>query len=277
MGVRCGRGAAASAIVLALGASACSALGTEPPSVLDGATLTVGVKYDQPGLGLEGPDGELTGFDVDVAHYLAERMGFPPERVELAGVTSAEREKVLVGGEVDMVVATYSITQARKTEVTFGGPYYVAQQDLMVAADDTGIQGVHDLEGRRLCQARGSYSSTRVTEGLGIGAELVEAPSYSACVDALREGEVDAVSTDDLILAGFLAREPEAFRLVNSPFTQEKYGVGLPHGDVRACEVVNKAITEMYQDGTAEGLLETWFGDGDPEVLTSVPQFEGCV
>ena len=92
----------------------------------------------------------------------------------------------------------------------------------------------------------------------------------------MREGRVDAVSTDDLILAGFLAEDPSAFRFVNNPFTQEKYGVGLPHGDVRACEAVNKAISEMYQDGTAAELLDEWFGSTDLDVVESVPQFEGC-
>ncbi|MFI6578449.1 glutamate ABC transporter substrate-binding protein [Nocardiopsis sp. NPDC050513] len=266
--------AAAAAVVL--GMSGCAvALGDEA-SVLDLETITVGVKYDQPGTGLRGPDGELTGFDVDVAHDIAERLGYSPDQVELVGVTSAEREDLLISGEVDIIVATYSITQARKTEVTFAGPYYVAQQDLLVRAEDTDIDDVRDLEGRRLCQGRGSNSARRITEGLGIEVEQTDAPSYGDCVDALRDGEVDAMSTDNLILAGFLAQSPHAFRLVNNPFTEEKYGVGLPHGDVRACEAVNKAISEMYQDGTAAELLDEWFGETGLDLVTSVPQFEGC-
>ncbi|MCY9787214.1 glutamate ABC transporter substrate-binding protein [Nocardiopsis sp. EMB25] len=267
---------AAAAAALVLGLSACSEALGEEVSVLDAESITVGVKYDQPGTGLRGPDGELTGFDVDVAYYLTERLGFPADRVELVGVTSAEREDLLIGGEVDMVVATYSITQARKADVTFGGPYYVAQQDLLVRAEDTDIDDVRDLEGLRVCQGKGSNSARRITQGLGIRVEQTDAPSYGACADALREGEVDAMSTDNLILAGFLAQAPDTFRLVNNPFTEEKYGVGLPHGDVRACEAVNKAITEMYQDGTAGQLLETWFGETGLDLVTSVPQFEGC-
>ncbi|WP_444961596.1 glutamate ABC transporter substrate-binding protein [Nocardiopsis sp. M1B1] len=265
--------ALAAAAVIAL--PACSAVLGEEESLLDADTLTVGVKTDQPGLGLE-EGGDITGFDVDVAFYIAAKLGFAPEDVEVTGVTSADREEQLISGEVDMVVATYSITPARKTQVTFGGPYYVAKQDVLVRAEDTGIQGVRDLEGRSVCQGEGSYSAVRIREGLGIGIEQREAPSYSACIDALREGEVDAVSTDNLILAGFLAEEPDAFRFVNNPFTDEKYGVGLPHGDVRACEAVNKAISEMYQDGTAAEYLETWFGETSLQVVTSVPQFEGC-
>ncbi len=267
--------AGALAAVAVLGLSACSVVLGEEESLLDATSLTIGVKADQPGLGLEDGDGDIEGFDVDVALYIAERLGAPKE-VEFVGVTSAEREEKLISGEVNMVVATYSITPVRKTQVTFGGPYYVAKQDVLVRAEDTDIQGVRDLEGLSVCQGQGSNSAVRITEGLGIDVQQMDAPSYSACIDSLREGNVDAVSTDNLILAGFLAEDPSAFRLVNHPFTDEKYGVGLPHGDVRACEAVNKAISEMYQDGTARELLDTWFGETGLQVVTSVPQFEGC-
>ena len=251
---------------------ACSAEGRE--SLVDAESLTIGVKADQPGLGLD-VEGELVGFDVDVAHEIAERLGVTD--VELVGVTSAEREDKLVSGEVDMVVATYSITPARKTEVIFGGPYYVAKQDILVHADESEVSGVRDLEGRSVCQGEGSNSARRITDGLGIDvSELQEAESYSACIERLAEGEVDAVSTDNLILAGYLAENPDGFRLVNNPFTDEKYGVGLPYGDVAACEAVNKAVGEMYQDGTASELLDKWFGETGLEVVRSVPQFEGC-
>lgn len=263
---------AAAAGVLTL--AACATPGEET-SVLEGDTITIGVKFDQPGLGLA-EDGEFAGFDVDVAHYLAEEMGFDRDDVEVAAVTSAEREDKLVGGEVDMVVATYSITPERKTEVTFGGPYYVAKQDILVNADDTDIETVRDLEGLDVCQGEGSNSASRITDGLGIDATVSAAPSYSQCVDRLGDGRTDAVSTDDLILAGFLAEDPSAYRFVNAPFTDEKYGVGLPYGDVEACETVNKAINLMYQDGTAGELLEKWFGSTDLELVHTVPQFEGC-
>jgi glutamate transport system substrate-binding protein len=268
------RGAAAAALgaVAVMLLPACSAEREE--SLVDADSLTIGVKEDQPGLGLD-VNGELVGFDVDVANYIAAHLGI--EEVELVGITSAEREERLISGEVDMVVATYSITPGRKTEVTFGGPYYVAKQDILVRAEEDAVDGVRDLEGRSVCQGAGSNSAFRITDGLGIDVlELQEAETYSVCIERLSEGSVDAVSTDNLILAGFLAEDPDSFRFVNNPFTDEKYGVGLPHGDVAACEAVNKAVSEMYQDGTAADLLEEWFGETDLEVVRSVPQFEGC-
>ncbi len=268
------RGAAAAALgaVAVMVLPACSAERAE--SLIDADSLTIGVKDDQPGLGLD-VDGELVGFDVDVANYVADHLGI--DDVEFVPITSDERENRLVNGEVDMVVATYSITPARKTEVTFGGPYYVAKQDILVRADEDDVEGVRDLEGRSVCQGDGSNSANRITGGLGIDVrEVLNAPSYSACIELLGQGDVDAVSTDNLILAGFLAEDPDSFRFVNRPFTDEKYGVGLPHGDVAACEAVNKAVSQMYQDGTAAELLAAWFGETDLEVVTSVPQFEGC-
>ncbi len=269
--------AAALAAAAVFGLPACSALGGEE-SLVDADSLTVGVKSDQPGLGLEteAGSGEFEGFDVDVALYIAERLGVAPENVDFVAVTSAEREEKLISGEVDMVVATYSITPARRTQVTFGGPYYVAKQDVLVRADATGIRGVRDLEGLSVCQGAGSNSAARITEGLGIPVEEVEGETYSDCIERLSSGRVDAVSTDNLILAGFLAQSPGAFRFVNNPFTDEKYGVGLPYGDIEACEAVNNAISRMYQEGDATEMLDRWFGETDLEMVYSVPQFEGC-
>jgi glutamate transport system substrate-binding protein len=271
-----GRARAAAAVVLAVGlsAAACSAGG--PPSIVGRQTLLIGVKADQPGLGLQLADGRFAGFDVDVATYVAAKLGVQPDHITFVPVTSATREKVLKNGSVDMVVATYSITPTRDTLVTFAGPYYVAHQDTMVRADETAIHTVHDLKGKRLCQAKGSNSWIRVTQELGIAAKLVQAPSYSACVAMLLAGTVDAVSTDDLILAGFADRVGPAVRILNAPFSDERYGIGLKKGDLSGCEAINRAVSQMYLDGTAARLLRKWFGQTRLQLNPYVPQFEGC-
>jgi glutamate transport system substrate-binding protein len=271
-----GRARAAAALVLALGLStaACSAGG--PPSAVGKQTLRIGVKADQPGLGLRLPGGGFAGFDVDVARYVAAKLRVQPDHITFVPVTSATREKVLENGSVDMVIATYSITPERATLITFAGPYYLAHQDTMVRAGETAIRTVHDLKGKRLCAAAGSNSWERVTQELGIAAKLVKAPSYSACVAMLLAGKLDAVSTDDLILAGFAAREGPAVRILNAPFSDERYGIGLRKGDLSGCEAINRAISEMYLDGTAARLLHKWFGQTKLALDPYVPQFEGC-
>ncbi|KAB2344762.1 glutamate ABC transporter substrate-binding protein [Actinomadura rudentiformis] len=260
---------ATGAVILTLALTGCTAAATASQK----KTIVVGVKSDQPGLGLlEG--GSHKGFEVDVGTYIARRLG--ATRVTFQTVTSEDRERQLGAGRVDLVLASYSITAERATKVTFGGPYYVAHQDIMIRRNEQGIRSVRDLRGRRMCEASGSVSTQRVTRGLGITPRLVPSPSYSDCFKKLLAGQVDAVSTGDLVLAGFAARAQDRVRITNTPFTDERYGVGLRKGDVEGCERVNKAITQMYQDGTASRLLRKWFGPAGLQLTESVPEFEGC-
>ncbi|WP_250564557.1 glutamate ABC transporter substrate-binding protein [Sphaerisporangium fuscum] len=264
-----GRRAAAGMLAVAalLPLAAGCAAGT---SILDKDTLVIGVKADQPHLGEKTPNGRYEGFDVDVASYVARKLGKP---VRFVTAPSSDREKMLAQGTVDLIFATYSITPERKTKVSFGGPYYVAHQDTLIRSDESGVSNVRDLKGRKLCQVTGSNSWKRVREERKIPVQLVPAARYGECVDDLRSGKVDAVSTDDLILAGFATT---GTKIVNAPFSDERYGVGIRTGDIDGCEAVNKAITEMYQDGTAKQLLEKWFAKSGLALSFTVPQFEGC-
>lgn len=239
-------------------------------SVSGDDVIVVGVKADQPRLGYR-ERGVFRGFEVDVGTYIARRLG--ASRVTFREVRSDNREEKLDDRVVDLVLASYSITPDRAKLVTFGGPYYVAHQDIMVRRGETGIRGPRDLAGRRMCQASGSVSTERVVKGLSIPARLVPGASYSDCVAKLRAGVVDAVSTGDLVLAGFAADD---LKIVNYPFTDESYGVGMRKGDVDGCEAVNRALTSMYQDGTASRLLRKWFGKSGIPLVEEVPQFEGC-
>jgi len=263
-------GAAAALLLTVLTRCGTAAAG----SIAGRDALVVGVKSDQPGLGYAPDRRTFRGFEVDAGGYIARHLG--AEEVTFREVTSANREAKLDGGEVDLVLASYSITAERSTKVTFGGPYYVAHQDIMVRRGDTRIRTARDMAGMRMCQAAGSVSTERVVEGLRIPARLVPSPSYSACVTKLLSGEVDVVSSGDLVLAGFAASSRDRLQIINAPFTEERYGVGLRKGDIAGCEGVNKAITAMYQDGTASRLLRRWFGSTGLRLTESVPEFEGC-
>ncbi|GLU46403.1 glutamate ABC transporter substrate-binding protein [Nocardiopsis ansamitocini] len=240
-----------------------------------GDTITIGVKYDQPGLGLlEGS--APVGFDVDVATFIAGELGYTPEQIEWTEAASANREAFLQQGTVDMVIATYSITDERKNVVDFAGPYYVAQQDIAVAADDSDISGPDDLAGKVLCSASGSRSANNIVEDMEIDAELREAGNYSECFELLANGTVDAVTTDNTILAGFAAQNPDAYKMVNNPFGEEKYGIGLPKGDTERCEEVNAAVTKMWDEGKTTEFLDSAFGEVGFEYAEEQPAVEGC-
>jgi ABC-type amino acid transport substrate-binding protein len=254
-------------LALVLGLTACA---TAKASVDSEDVVVVGVKADQPGLGLR-KGGVFQGFEVDVGTYIARHLG--ASQIKFREVRSDNREQKLNDHVVDLVLASYSITPDRGKLVTFAGPYYVAHQDVMVRRGEARIQGVRDLAGRKMCEASGSVSTERVVTGLSIPAQLVQGSSYSDCVAKLRAGAVDAVSTGDLVLAGFAARD---LKIMNAPFTDERYGIGMRRGDVDGCERVNHALTTMYQDGTAARLLRKWFGHSGIKLVTSVPEFEGC-
>lgn len=268
------RAGVALAAVVAL--TACGIGNAATASVSSADSLTIGVYPDRPGLSLRDSAGVYKGFDIDVAKYIARRLGVPEDHLRWRPVTVAQREPVLLEGQADMVVATYSITPERLTKVGFAGAYYVAHQDILVRADDTSVRNVRDLKGKRLCQIAGSISEERITKQRKIPVTLVPAPSYSDCIDKLVGGSLDAVSTDDVILAGFAAQQARRVRMVNAPFSDEPMGIGLRKDDVAGCEAVNKAITQMYQDGTAARLLHRWLGATGLKLTTTVPQFQGC-
>jgi glutamate transport system substrate-binding protein len=272
--MRVGRIGAALALAVAL--AGCGTGGGSGQSIVDKDTLTIGVSKDQPGLGLRKPDGTFEGFDTDVARYIGAHLEKKPKKVDFTVVQYSDRESAVQEGRVDLVISSYSITPERKTKVAFAGPYYVAHQDTLVRTSDAGIKNVRDLAGRRLCAVNGSVSWQRVTKERGVPADLVQAPTYGDCVTKLTNDSLDAISTDDLILAGFAAEKGRSVRFVNAPISDERYGVGIKQGDVTGCEDINRAITEMYLDGTAAKLLKKWFGSTGLNLTTTVPQFEGC-
>ncbi|MBC2643877.1 MULTISPECIES: glutamate ABC transporter substrate-binding protein [unclassified Rhodococcus (in: high G+C Gram-positive bacteria)] len=261
--IRVGIGVMALAVV----ASACG--GGEEKSASQSASegkLTVGIKYDQPGLGLRNPDGSFSGFDVEVAEYVAGKLGVAPENIQFKESPSAQRETLIQNGEVDYVVATYSITDARKEKVDFAGPYFIAGQSLLVKSDNTDITGPDSLNGgKKLCSVTGSTPAQKVKDQYAQDVQLQEFDTYSACVEALRNGAVDAVTTDDIILAGYAAQYPGELKVVGQPFTEERYGIGLAKGDDETRAKINDAIEAMIADGSwARAFNETVGASGYP-------------
>ena len=252
----------------ALGLAACGGGGDEEPEVAevdtadfpegstmaklaDAGKITIGTKFDQPLFGQAGPDGKPVGFDVEIGKILAGALGIDADGIEWTETVSANREPFIENGQVDIVVATYTINDTRKEVVDFAGPYYVAGQALMVLVDNEDITGEDSLAGKKVASVEGSTPAQYILDNHP-DAELVNFDTYSNCVTALINGQVDAVTTDNVILAGFVESDPDNLKLVNDgeTFTDEPYGVGLAKGDDDFRAFLNDTLEAAYEDGS---------------------------
>ena len=223
--------------------------------------VKVGVKADQPNLGFKDPSGKRCGFDIEIAQLVAAGLGVDPSKIQYSEIPSANRESAIKGGQIDYYVGTYSITDKRKNDVSFAGPYFVAGQDLLVRKDETAITGKDTLKGKKVCSATGSTPIQRVRdEGLTEPSNIVEFKTYSECVSQLLDKKVDTVTTDDAILKGFAAQNPSALKVVGKPFSIEKYGIGLPHDDKALRRAVNAILLKAFSDGTWQKIYDGTLG-----------------
>ncbi|MEU9105084.1 glutamate ABC transporter substrate-binding protein [Streptomyces xanthophaeus] len=259
--------AAAIAVTLALTATACGGSSDKGSGSTESGDakkdkVVIGIKFDQPGVGLKTPDGKYTGFDVDVATYVAKELGYQPDQIEWKQAISAERENLIANGDVKFVVASYSINDKRKEKVDFAGPYLLAHQDLLVRADDSSITKAEDLNKKKLCSVTGSTSAQNVKTKLAPEADLLEQGGYSECLTGLENKKVDALTTDNSILAGYAAQENNKgkFKLVGLSLSNENYGIGLKKGDKDLQTKINAALKKMVADGAWEAAVQKNFG-----------------
>jgi glutamate transport system substrate-binding protein len=247
--------------------------GTTQARLAEQGTIRIGTKFDQPGLGnINLETDEPEGFDIEIGKIVAGKLGIEPDDIEWVETVSANREAFIVNDRVDLVIATYTINDERKEQVDFAGPYYVAGQDLLVAEDDDSINGPDDLAGRRVCAATGSTPIQNIRENYP-EAEPVEFDTYTECVDQLEAGQIDAVSTDDIILAGYAA-DPKyegKFRVVGETFSEEPYGIGLKKGDDQWRDFLNDTLEESYEDGSWEEAFDATLGASGVEAPEPPP------
>ncbi|WP_238444746.1 glutamate ABC transporter substrate-binding protein [Salsipaludibacter albus] len=243
-------------------------------AIQESGTLRVGIKYDQPLFGVNTPSG-VVGFDAEIATAIAESLGVEPEFQE---AVSANREPFLQEDQVDLVAATYTINEERDEVVDFAGPYYVAGQDIMVATGNPeGIEGIESLNTADLttCTVEGSTSLENLNE-MAPDADVLTFDTYSKCADAMRQGRAAAVTTDNVILIGLIDEAPDDFELIDNPFTEEPYGIGVQEGSDLRC-YVNGVLQTMYDDGSWAEAYEATVGSAgvstpEPPELNN----EGC-
>jgi glutamate transport system substrate-binding protein len=244
------------------------------PTVISGSVLArikkrgriiVGVKFDVPLFGFKDPKtGTLEGFDIRMAVIVANAIFGDQEgaaRIEFVEALSKNREGFLQEGKVDIVLSTYTITESRKQLVDFAGPYYVAGQDILAKTEDVKsgrIAGIATLNGKKVCAVTGSTSLTNLKTAAPQADTAVTKERYSECFEALKSGQVEAMSTDDVILLGLSQASKGAFSLAGNPFHTEPYGVGIPKGETDLKTLVNQALQTAFEDGSwAKAFAET--------------------
>ncbi|MFJ9634634.1 glutamate ABC transporter substrate-binding protein [Streptomyces sp. NPDC091280] len=252
--------ASAAVLALALSATACGSGDKDDSGSSGSKKITIGIKFDQPGIGQKTPQG-YSGFDVDVATYVAKKLGYDANQIEWKESKSADRETMLQRGDVDFIAASYSITPERQEKVDFAGPYLLAHQDVLIRSDDTAIKAPSDLNTKKLCSVTGSTSAQNVKDKLAPKADLQQYPTYSACLTGLQNKAIDALTTDDSILAGYASQSQfkGKFKLGGFKMTNENYGIGVKKGsDLKA--KINTALESMVSDGSWQKAVDKNFG-----------------
>jgi glutamate transport system substrate-binding protein len=232
-------------------------------AMVEAGGITIGVKEDQPGLGYLDPvTGDRTGFDVDIARWIAASLGFSEDEITFQSIPSANREQAIVNGDIDYYVGTYSITDSRKEQIDFAGPYFVTGQGLLVGTDSD-IASVDDLNADTIvCSVTGSTPIQNIRDNYP-DVPTQEFATYSECVEGLLNDQVDAVTTDEAILIGYAAQDPDNLQVVGEPFSEERYGVGLPLGD----DALRTFINDLFENDpdTWQAIYDANLGDSGVE------------
>jgi glutamate transport system substrate-binding protein len=275
--------AIAAVAALAFGVTACAkkeegnnagsqfAEGSTMRKIAQAGKITIGIKWDQPRFGLKGLDGKFGGFDVEMGKLLAKELGLDPEKaIKWEESVTKAREDHIIHGRVDMVIATYTINAARKEKVAFAGPYYVAGQDILVAKGDTSITGPDSFkEGtKKVCSVTGSTPAKTIEQYVKDKAQIVLFDVYTKCLDALKKKQVDAVTTDNVILMGYVTQSPNDYQLVAKPFTKEPYGIGVKKDDTAFRNWINDQLDKIFADGRYKS---AWNANGSIGEMAPIP------
>jgi glutamate transport system substrate-binding protein len=243
------------------------AAGTTMAKLHDAQKIVIGTKFDQPLFGNKGLDGKPEGFDVEIGKLIAGELGIPVDKIEWTATVSANRESFIQDSKVDVVVATYTINDARKEKVGFAGPYYVAGQDILVRKDDTSITGPDSFKDgtKKVCSVTGSTPAKKIEEYVkDKTTQIVLFDGYAKCVEALKTKVVDAVTTDNVILLGYADQAPAEVKVLNKAFTQEPYGIGVKKEDTAFRGFINDVLEKIYKDGRYAKAWADTVGDVAP-------------
>ena len=249
--------------------------GSRMAELVEAGTINVGVRFDQPGLGFKGGTDELpAGFDVEMAKLLVADLCIDPEDPEAVNyeeTISDNREPYLESGRVDLVAASYSITDERRELVGQAGPYFLTGQQVLVKSDSD-VESIEDLKGEEVCSASGSTSLENVTAAGAVG---VPADTYSICAEQVADGSVPAMSTDGSILLGLAAQYDGELKVVGEEFSEERIGIGYSPDAPEMCQWITDVLQKSYDDGTWAEAFEATLGASGAET-PEPPELDPC-
>jgi polar amino acid transport system substrate-binding protein len=251
--------------------------GSTMATIAERGRLIVGVDQNTNLFGYRNPaTGQLEGFDIDVAREMARSIfGDPkpgdPDRVDLRVVEAGQRESALENGEVDLVARTYSITCSRKNKVAFSTTYFNAVQRIL-AVKGSGIDSAAKLEGKRVCAVKGTTSLAALL-ALNPKPTVTAVTSWTDCLVMLQQGQVDAISTDDVVLTG-LARQDPNVEVVGSSIAVEPYGIGVKKENADLVRFVNGVLDRMRDDGTWQRLYDANLRSLGPAPEPPTPRYQ---
>jgi len=221
--------------------------------------IVIGVKYDVNLFGLQDPvKRSLDGFDIEMGKEISKALGLQENQIEFIEAVTANRIPFLLEDKADIMISTFTITDMRKEQIDFSRPYFKAGQSILVKKDNTTIKTVTDLNGKGVCSQAGSTSEQNVMRAAP-QAQLLPLQVISACVQAMKDGRVDAVSTDDVQLAGFAALDT-SLKLVGGQFSTELYGIGVKKGKSDLVKFIDDEIAKMLADGRWEKIYTQYLG-----------------
>lgn len=215
-------------------------------------------------------DGKLRGFDAGVAQLLTRYILGDVAKYQFTQVNSSTREQVLINDQVDLVLATYSITPARAEKIAFAGPYYTSQAGVLIKANNNTIQSYNDLAGKKVATQAGSTGPAILAQ-FAPKAVVQEFQTHQEALDGLRQGRVDAYVTDHTLLLNVLSLGTGDAKLAGAPFgAQDPYGVGLPKGS-DGVAFVNAFLKKIQADGTWAKLWTTSIGQRTGSTAVPTP------
>lgn len=250
-----------SILTLSLAFAGCSKKSTE--STLDKETLVVGMDDAFAPMGFKDENGEITGFDVDLAKEIAKRLN---KDVKFQPIDWTMKESELKSGNIDLIWNGYTITDDRKEKVDFSVPYLKNKQ-VIVTLSDSDINSKSDLSGKKVGAQNESSAVSAMEKEEELyssfnGGDAITFEDNNQALMDLEAGRIDAVVADEILVRYYISLKGEdKFKILDDNFGEEEYGVGIRKGDTKMVEAFNKAYKEIQEDGTLKEISEKWFGE----------------